>query len=81
MHSMGDGENRQRYSLQRRFLHLKVPTLFLFGENDTGPMKLVSDLPKSLPGSQVVVMKDSGHRNHIEQPAVFGKHVVTFLSE
>ena len=81
MHSMGEGENRQRYSLQRRFAHLKVPTLFLFGEHDTGPMKVSADLPNWLPGSRLVVMKDSGHRNHIEQPAIFGKNVVEFLSE
>jgi pimeloyl-ACP methyl ester carboxylesterase len=81
MHSMGGGGNRQRYSLQRRFAHYKVPTLFLFGENDPVPMKIATDLPKLLPGSCLVVMKDSGHRNHIEQPAVFGKNVVEFLSE
>ncbi|HTE83839.1 MAG TPA: alpha/beta hydrolase [Dehalococcoidia bacterium] len=81
MHSMGEGENRERYSLQRRFAHLKVPTLFLFGENDHGPMKIAAELPKALPGSRLVVMKDSGHRNHIEQPAVFGKNVVDFLSD
>jgi pimeloyl-ACP methyl ester carboxylesterase len=81
MHSMGDGENRQRYSLERRFSHFKVPTLFLFGENDGGPMKIASNLPNSLPGSRLVVMKDSGHRNHIEQPEVFGKTVVEFFDE
>lgn len=81
MHSMGDGENRERYSLGRRFAHTTVPTLFLFGENDTGPMKVASDLPKALSGSRLVVMKDSGHRNHVEQPAVFGQNVVDFLSE
>jgi pimeloyl-ACP methyl ester carboxylesterase len=81
MHSMGDGENRRRYSLERRFAHFKVPTLFLFGENDRVPMKIAADLPKSLPGSKLVVMKDSGHRNHIEQPEVFGRNVVEFLSD
>jgi pimeloyl-ACP methyl ester carboxylesterase len=81
MHSMGEGENRERYSLQRRFAHFKVPTLFLFGENDRGPMKIADELPRELPGSRLIVMKDSGHRNHIEQPAVFGEDVVEFLSE
>ena len=81
MHSMGGGENRVRYSLGRRFEHTTSPTLFLFGESDTGSMKKAAELPGMLPGSRLVVMKDSGHRNHIEQPEVFGKHVVDFFDE
>ena len=82
MHSMGDGENRERYSLGRRLRKTPIPTLFLFGEHDNpGTLKLAPDLPGAMPDARLVIMKDSGHRNHIEQPVVFGKHVVDFLSE
>jgi pimeloyl-ACP methyl ester carboxylesterase len=80
MHSMGAGDNRAHYSLGRRLPRTTVPTLFLFGENDAVPMKIAADLPSRLPGSRLVVMKDSGHRNHTEQPEEFGKNVASFLS-
>jgi pimeloyl-ACP methyl ester carboxylesterase len=44
-------------------------------------MEIAPKLPSMTSNGKLVVMKDSGHRNHIEQPAVFGKNVVDFLSE
>jgi len=82
MHSMGDGENRERYALGRRLPHTPVPTLFLFGENDSPATMAISEkLPQMAPHGRLVVMKDSGHRNHVEQPVVFGMNVVDFLSQ
>ena len=82
MHHMGDGDHREQYAVGRRLAHTTVPTLFLFGENDSpATMEISTKLPKMTPDGRLVVMKDSGHRNHIEQPVVFGKNVADFLSE
>ena len=82
MHHMGDGNHREQYAVGRRLAHTRVPALFLFGENDSpATIKISPELPKMTPDGRLVVMKDSGHRNHIEQPVVFGKNLVDFFSE
>jgi pimeloyl-ACP methyl ester carboxylesterase len=81
MHRMGDGDHREHWAIGRRLSHTTVPTLFLFGENDSAhTMEIAPKLPSLTPDGKLVVMKDSGHRNHIEQPVVFGKNVSDFLA-
>ena len=82
MHRMGDGDHREQWAVGRRLAHTTVPTLFLFGENDSAhTMEIAPKLPSMTPNAKLIVMKDSGHRNHIEQPVVFGKHVTEFLAD
>jgi hypothetical protein len=56
--------------------------VFLFGENDSlATIEIASEPSEMIPDGRLVMMKDSGHRNLIKQPEVFGKNVADVLRE
>ena len=60
---------------------LRVPTLFIVGEEDLvmppGAMELSQKL---IPGSRLEVVANAGHSVYFEQPEIFNKLVLEFFA-
>jgi pimeloyl-ACP methyl ester carboxylesterase len=80
MRSMGAPANRHHYAMVHRLPRLRVPALVLLGERDKAAMSLKEELAARLgPTSELRVIA-SGHRMHVEDPAVFSAAVIDYLS-
>jgi proline iminopeptidase len=55
---------------------IATPTLVIVGRHDfiCGP-RWAGELHEGIPGSELVVLEDSGHFGHLEQPAEFARAV------
>ena len=58
---------------------IKVPTLITVGDHDELDPSLARDMQQHIPGSQLVVLPDSGHMTFVDQPDLFVKTVNDFL--
>jgi pimeloyl-ACP methyl ester carboxylesterase len=57
------------------------PILFLVGEEDAvTPPHIIERCHQAVPGSQLTVIKDSGHSTYFEQPEAFNDAVMSFLA-
>lgn len=56
------------------------PVLFLVGRHDAvTPPEIIEECHRAVPGSQFVVIEDSGHSTYFEQPHAFNEAVMRFL--
>jgi len=61
-------------------LHLQVPTLIVYGENDNTAMaKQAPDNLRIMPNSQDVRLKNAGHAAYLDQPHMFHKLLYNFM--
>jgi proline iminopeptidase len=58
---------------------IKVPTLITVGDHDELDPSLSRDMQQHIPGSQLVVLPNSGHMTFVDQPDLFVKTVNDFL--
>lgn len=59
---------------------LTVPTLVLVGRHDViCGVRWAEELHELIPGSELVVLEDSGHFGHLEEPEAFAKAVTAFV--
>jgi proline iminopeptidase len=63
-----------------RLPYLHVPTLILVGDHDECDSSLSKEMHEKIAGSQLVVLPNSGHMNFVDQPDLWQKAVVGFLS-
>jgi proline iminopeptidase len=70
-----------RFDFRGRLRSLENPTLIVVGARDfiCAPA-LAKSLHASIPGSKLVVMEQSGHMPHLEEPALFAGTVASFLN-
>lgn len=68
------------YDYHSALAKLKVPALVIHGEADLIPIEGSQKLASSIAGTQMVVMKKSGHFPFIEEPQEFIKVVNDFLT-
>ena len=60
--------------------NLKVPTLLVTGDADLWiPPYLLRQVGEKIPNSKVVVVRNSGHAVHWEQPEIFNNTVLDFI--
>jgi pimeloyl-ACP methyl ester carboxylesterase len=78
MKHMGDDANRNRYALERRLPHLRVPVLFLWGKADPN-IDHAAVCQSLTPGAELVVL-EAGHRLHVENPELFATAVASYLN-
>ena len=71
--TMGD------WNLLPRLGVVKAPVLIIHGEVDPIPVESSEAWAKAYPNSRLLVVKDSGHVTHVEQPEIFFHAVETFL--
>ncbi len=67
-------------SVTSRLSEIRVPTLIYCGEEDTAFTEAVQVLNKGIAGSELVMVKGSGHSPHEEAPDVFNKALLRFLN-
>ena len=58
---------------------LQVPTLFIVGEEDDKFVGIAQEMHSMVIGSQIRIVKESGHTVHLEQPDLFNRIVLEFL--
>lgn len=66
--------------LSKRVAALRLPTLFLVGDQDAAlPVDLMRQVQSQVPGAQSVVIRGAGHLSNLEQPAAFNEALLAFL--
>jgi pimeloyl-ACP methyl ester carboxylesterase len=59
---------------------ITVPTLVLVGADDTGFINATNYMAAKIPDAEKVVIPNAGHAVNLDQPEVFNKTVVEFLT-
>jgi proline iminopeptidase len=68
--------------LRPRLAHVRVPTLVIAGRRDwLFPEKWARVTAGSFPGAEVVILDESGHFAHVEQPREFASAVTRFVAK
>lgn len=60
---------------------IKVPTLVLVGSKDEAYFAATDYMASKIPGARKTVLADAGHAANIDQPEVFNRAVLDFLSQ
>jgi 3-oxoadipate enol-lactonase len=69
-----------RFNVLRELHRITCPTLIIAGDRDrTVPMRCKYDLHNGIPGSEFVVVEDSGHGTPVDQPEKFNEVLLRFL--
>ena len=56
-----------------------VPTLLVWGEQDVrSPIRIAREFEDAIPGAELIIVPDSGHMTHVEQPERFNAAVSAF---
>lgn len=80
MTHMNNMETRQRYNTARRFPHIHVPTLVVWGRNDqTNALEMGEMTHKGIRGSKMIVFDNCGHFIPTEKPDDFNRALLEFL--
>ena len=58
---------------------IKVPTLITVGDHDESDPSIARDMQQHIPGSQLMVLPQSGHMTFVDQPDLFNKTVNDFV--
>ena len=70
------------YDFRERLPEVRVPTLIVWGENDSIiPVRDADEFERLIPDSRKVVMRDTGHIPMAERPQAFNDLVMDFLAE
>jgi proline iminopeptidase len=59
--------------------NIKAPVLIIHGDGDSTPKALPLKIQSSIPGSQLITIRDAGHFPFVEKRAEFGRAVLGFL--
>lgn len=60
---------------------INVPTLVVVGANDL-PYLVPSDyMAAKIPNASKVTIRDAGHASNLDQPGIFNRHLMSFLSK
>jgi pimeloyl-ACP methyl ester carboxylesterase len=79
---MNNMETRSRYNTVRRFQHITVPTLVVWGKDDQiNALEMGEMTHAGIPGSKMVVFDDCGHFIPTEVPDQFNAAVGEFLAD
>jgi len=70
---------RDSPKLSDRLSKILVPTLFIWGNNDSMiPLRYLGDY-RQVPKSEILIIKDCGHSPFVEKPGEFNKALLNFL--
>lgn len=74
----GIGTGTQPYLLDR-LAEIKVPSLFIAGQDDTGFSATARQMHAAVTESLLCIVPESGHTVHLEQPDLFNRTVLDFI--
>jgi len=78
---MNNMETRSRYNTVRRFQHISVPTMVLWGRNDeVNALEMGEMTQRGIPNAKMVVL-ECGHFVPTEDPAGFNQALLDFLPD
>lgn len=69
------------YDLHEKLQKLSCKTLIIHGDKDPIPLSVIERTHKSIPNSQLIVLKDCGHFPYVEQPAELFSILDVFLQD
>ena len=70
------------YDFRERLPEIRVPTLIVWGEQDSIiPVKDANEFERLIPGSRKVVMAQTGHIAMAERPVAFNDLMMEFLAQ
>lgn len=69
------------WDLTAKLQKVTAPTLIVHGSYDMIPLHSSIEWVKSMPNARLLIIEDSGHMTHIEQPQIFFTAVEEFLAE
>lgn len=67
---------------QTKYLpNIKIPTLLVWGENDTEvPLRIAKEVNALIPGSRLVTIENAGHNAHLDNPNLFYGTIKKFIN-
>jgi len=68
------------FELEREFARLELPTLVMVGDEDAPAVEPSLFLKRKAPGAGLVVFPNSGHAINLEEPDLFNRHLLDFLT-
>jgi pimeloyl-ACP methyl ester carboxylesterase len=68
------------FALEDRMKALEVPTLIMTGDEDDACIEPGVFMKRYIPNSGLVVIPQSGHAINLEEPDLFNRHVLDFLT-
>lgn len=68
------------FSLESKLHQLKVPTLIMVGDEDDASIEPAIFMKRNIPCSGLVVFPQSGHAINLEEPDLFNRAVLDFLT-
>ena len=74
------GRRPSLYALRDDIARIAVPTLILCGDEDEPCMDPSLMLKRTIPGSQLAFLPNSGHGINLEEPALFNQLLMDFLT-
>ena len=67
------------WDITDRLHEITTPTLLISGRHDEATPLIVGQIHERIPGSEWLLLDDSSHLPHIEEPAAFLERVDSFL--
>ena len=78
---IGCSEALRRLNYLDRLPAIKLPTLIMVGEEDPGtPVAASKEIHERIAGSELVIIPSARHLSNVEQPEIFNKALIDFLS-
>jgi pimeloyl-ACP methyl ester carboxylesterase len=68
------------FQLEEEMRKLTVPTLLMVGDEDDPCIEPMLFMKRCIPGSGLAVFPQSGHAINLEEPALFNRTVLDFLT-
>ena len=68
------------FALESKLQQLKVPTLIMVGDEDANCIEPALFMKRNIPRSGLVVFPQAGHAINLEEPAIFNRMVLDFLT-
>jgi pimeloyl-ACP methyl ester carboxylesterase len=68
------------FALESKLQQLEVPTLIMTGDEDDASLEPAIFMKRNIPGSGLVVFRQSGHAINLEEPDLFNWAVLDFLT-
>lgn len=79
---IGCSEAIRRLDYLNRLPDIDLPTLVMVGEEDPGtPVSAAKAIHERIPGAKLVIIPNAAHLSNMEQPEVFNRALIAFLSE